>query len=89
MEKESEIVLKIADIFFSYVSNAESKWEEAYLRFHGGIDSTGVTSTYQRDGAAYYIDADDEYEFEAMSEVSDLFFLENKRTFLFLMLHFP
>ena len=25
------------------------------------------------DGAAYYIDADDEYEFEAMSEVSDLF----------------
>jgi hypothetical protein len=73
MDKESEIVVSIAGKFFDFISSSTSEWEEAYLRFNGDSESTGITATFLKGDTAHYIDADDELEFETMSEVTDMF----------------
>ncbi|WP_228076504.1 hypothetical protein, partial [Vibrio parahaemolyticus] len=73
MDKESEIVVSIASKFLDFISSSVPEWEEAYLRFNGDSGSTGITSTFLKGGTAHYIDADDELEFETMSELTDMF----------------
>jgi hypothetical protein len=73
MDKESEIVINITSMFFGFISSSVSEWEEAYLRFYGDSESTGIIATFLRGDIAHYIDADDEVEFETMSELTEMF----------------
>lgn len=82
MDKESEIVVSIAGKFLEFISSSVTEWEEAYLRFIGDSESTGITATFLKGDTAHYIDADDELEFETMSELTDMF-QSLQRHFLF------
>ncbi|WP_416885622.1 hypothetical protein [Marinospirillum sp.] len=73
MDKQSEIAVSIAGKFFGFISSSTPEWEEAYLRFNGDSESAGITATFLKGDTAHYIDADDELEFETMSELTDMF----------------
>lgn len=68
-EEANELVVSIAKKFLEYASVAASGWEEAFLRFEGNKEATGLTSIYRAGEQSAYFDYDDELEFEFYSDV--------------------
>ncbi|WP_143479656.1 hypothetical protein [Aquipseudomonas alcaligenes] len=73
MKNESEIIIDIVGRFLEFISSSEAEWKEAYLRFNGDLESSGITATFLRGDTAHYIEADDDLEFETMSVLIEMF----------------
>jgi hypothetical protein len=68
-EEASELVVSIAKKFLEYASTAASGWDEAFLRFEGNAEATGLTSSSRSGDQSAYFDYDDELEFDFYSDV--------------------
>lgn len=68
-EEASALVISIAKKFIEYASTAASSWDEAFLRFEGNKEATGLTSIYRVGEKSSYFDYDDELEFDFYSDV--------------------